>query len=536
MGVRTYETAPHETPYRPGPEPAAALLLSGLAALVLLANGRPIGTPQADGVAGALLQAVAAVLGVALEMDETGRALVGKVLAALCSGVAAGALFAAAARRHPLSDARLSGLVLAAGTTLAAASQSWTGEAPATAAVAIAMLLLTRAAVEEDAGPAGRGLVALGVAVLLAPSTWLLAFVLFAATLGRWWRSGLRLLAWATPGAALAALGVALVPPAPAPARDAGPLALLFSPSDGLFVFAPVVIVGVVGLARAVRPPRTRHRWDEARPSPWLPLTAGAAAVAHVGAVTLAGGWTAGPFWGPRLLAPLAPLLLLFLPEGLALLRGAGGVLVGLSVAVQALGAFGYDGRWDRLHGADPEATWSPARSPIVFQFREGVVRIARPALEGRRLVVREHPVVLRGATGSRITFSAEGPRVDGADPTLGDVLLEGGARTVSGRLRLEAPDDALFFRVPSGARLRSLELRITGAGTGTLRVTERTFWTAGKTHEHAAGPSFRLRVPWAYAESGGGDVRITSRGGALEIASVALVPPGEPENVIRLP
>jgi hypothetical protein len=231
----------------------------------------------------------------------------------------------------------------------------------------------------------------------------------------------------------------------------------------------------------------------------------------------------------------MGPALLLFLPEGLVLLRAAGSAVVALAVAVQALGAFAYDGRWDRLYGSAPEATWDVIHSPIVFQARERVVRLALPAVEGRRLVVREHPLVLGGPSGSRIAFSADGPLVQGADTTLGDVLLEGGARVIDGRLRLPSPDDALFFRVSPAARLRSLELRIKGTGPGILKVTEKTFWTPGTAHEHVVGGSVGLRVPWSYAESGGGDIRITPREGALGITSVALVPPGEPDNVIRL-
>jgi hypothetical protein len=206
-------------------------------------------------------------------------------------------------------------------------------------------------------------------------------------------------------------------------------------------------------------------------------------------------------------------------------------------VAVQALGAFAYDGRWDRLHGDEAGATWDPGRSPIVFQVRERVVRPALPAVVDRRLVVREHPLVVAGPAGSRVTFSSGAPRVDGADSTFGHVLLEGGARVVGDRLRLSTPGDALFFRLREGSRLRRLQLRVSGRGPGSLAVAEQTFWTAPRWTERSVGGSFRVRLSYAYAESGGGDVRIVSRGpGTLEITSVALVPPNEPENVIRLP
>jgi hypothetical protein len=65
--------------------------------------------------------------------------------------------------------------------------------------------------------------------------------------------------------------------------------------------------------------------------------------------------------------------------------------------------------------------------------------------------------------------------------------------------------------------------------------VSEKTFWTPERLQRHAVGRSFRLRLPWAYASSGGGDIRVAAGEGGLEITSVALVPPGEPEDVIRL-
>jgi hypothetical protein len=540
MGVRTYDRRPAPPPRPAGPGLAATAGVSALAFVLLMANGRPVGSPSDGGAASAVLGALVAAAGHFLEVDPTTRAVLGKGLAAVAAALAAGALFSAVARRQSFRDARTAGLVLAVGTTLAAAAQAWSGEAPATAAVALAVLLLVRADVENDPKPASLAALALGVAVVLSSSTWALALVLAAAPFVRFPRHALRLLAGTAPAAALALLGVGLAarPPLSAPDPESL-LALLVSPACGAFVFAPALLVGLAGTLRALRGRSSRPWSVEGRR--WLPIAVLLGAGAHVGAVALDGGFARGLSWGPRLMSPVGPPLLVFLPEGLALLRLAGAALVVVSVAVQALGAFAYTGRWDRLHesaGATAAGgTWSLADNPIALRIRERVLVPALVGMDGRRLVVREHPLVVDGATGSRIAFVREVPFVTGADPTLGDALLEGGARIEMGRLRLQAPDDALFFRVQEGVRLRHLELRIHGRGPGTLAVGERTFWTAPRWHEHAVGESFRLRLPWSYAESGGGDIRIVARGGKpLELESADLVPPSTPEDVFRTP
>jgi hypothetical protein len=536
MGVRTYEAAPEPRRPLPGPGAVSTLAVAGLASLLLLINGRPIGEPDLSGLAGAMARAVIGLVGLVLDLDPSGPAVVGKVLAALSVGLTAGAVFAAAARRQTLADARACGLVLALGTTLAAASHSWSAEVPAAAAIAVALFFQARAEAEDDSAPAAQSAVPLAVAVMLAPATWALALVLLVASLARWRRAGLRLLPWTAASVLLALIGVALGSgPEASSSPSSGGLALFVSPARGALFFAPVVLVCLAGIVRLIRPPRGRHHWDQGAAGSWYPLGAAVAALAHLIWVAVDGSPTEAPFWGPRGLAPAWPPLLLLLPPGLALLRVAGVAIAAVSVAVQALGAFSYDGRWDRLHGGDPAATWDLLRSPIAFQVRERAVRLAVPAVEDGRLIVREHPLVIAGPTGSQVSFADGRPLVVGADATFGDVLLEGGARVTGDRLRLRSTDDALFFRVRTAARPRRLELRIGGRGPGILGVGEKTFWTATRWNEHRVGGTFRLRLPYSYADSGGGDVRLTSRSGEVEIASVALVPPGEPENVIRL-
>jgi hypothetical protein len=536
MGVRTHDH-PGRTAYRgASPSALAAVATGGVAFVLLIANARPLGPSDETGLAGWLLRPVLAAAGLALDLDATGRALVGKLLAAACAAAAAGALFAAVARRHPSREARLAGLVLALGTSLAAAAQSWTGEAPATAAVAFALWLLVRADSDDDPAVAGRAAVPLAAAVALQPSAWVLALLVLVAVVVRFPRSTPRTLAWAVPAAAAAAMLLLGEGGGSAAAAGVSPLALLVSPGRGALVFTPVALVGVAGALRAAAG-RGHRLWDAHPESRWLATTLLVAALAHIAFVAVwASGGTRGT-WGPALFAPAWALLLLFLPEGTAALRLLGGVLVVISLGIQALGAFAGDDRWSRLYGpasGSARSPWTVVRSPIVFTLHERVVRLAVVSLDGGRLVVREHPVRLLGPTGSRVTFAGDEPEVDGVDATLGDVLLERGARIEDGRLRLSGPGDALFLRVREAARPRRLELRVRGRGAGTLIVEEATFHTAPRVLEEKVGRSWRVRRPYEYAESGGGDVRLRTGGGTLEIESVALVPPGEPENVIR--
>ncbi len=291
-----------------------------------------------------------------------GRAVLAKLLAAGLAASASAFLFAAAARRNALDEARWAAMALALGSTLAAAAQGSPGEAAAACAVAAAVWLLARADADDDPAPAAAAGLPLALAVAFQASAVALAVVVALAVLVRWRRDALLLIPWALPGAALAVV-VALAAPPPTPLADPGPLALAVSPAKGALFFAPVALVGLAGLARALRPPRRRHvMWDQGLPGRWLPVVCGLAALAHLLWLGAAGGWADGVFWGPRLVSPAWPLLLLFVPEGLALLGIGGTLLVVASVLVQALGAFTYDGRWDRLRrGASGEVGYEAA-------------------------------------------------------------------------------------------------------------------------------------------------------------------------------
>ena len=107
----------------------------------------------------------------------------------------------------------------------------------------------------------------------------------------------------------------------------------------------------------------------------------------------------------------------------------------------------------------------------------------------------------------------------------------------MAGRLELDAAGDGLGFRVPKGSHPRRLEVRIAGRGQGTLGLGEGDFGKEARWRDRAVSGSFRLRLPYYFPESGGADLRVSLRsGGPVSLESVALVPPTEPEKVIRLP
>jgi hypothetical protein len=304
--------------------------------------------------------------------------------------------------------------------------------------------------------------------------------------------------------------------------------ALFVSPAAGLLVFAPVVLVALVGVALALR-------GDDA------PLGASILAAFLCHGLVIAARPLAGGTWGPRDWTDAMPLVLLFLPAGLDALKGMGTALVLLSVAIQALGAFTYDGRWDRLYAPTPEkklaVAWDAARSPIPFQIGERLWIAALPQVGQERVRIAEYRLVLGAPEGARISASASRLVVEGADPTFGSVHLQGGARAEGDRIRLEEAGDAVFLRVRPGSCLRHLEIRIVGRGQGTLSFEESSFWNpAPRVRERAVVGDFRWTLPYDYAASGGGDLRVSLRSGHADLASVRLVPPAEPDNVIRLP
>jgi hypothetical protein len=475
-------------------------------------------------------------------LDETGTALAGKVAASLLSALAAGVLFLAVGRRHMGDDATGAAIVFALGTSVWSTSQALWQHPAAVLFVGIAVLFLQKA--EFAPVWAGRAGLPLALAVAARHADAALVAVLALAIAVRWPRRLPAFLAWAAPAVAFLLLYQWAYFGSPlrhgftgtlgrfSEPWGVGHLGLLVSPAKGLLVFTPVVLVAATGLVRAFL------RGERA-----LAATLGVAALAHFVLTGRWREWHGGECWGPRLLTDALPLVFVFLPEGAAVWKGLGVVLAAFSIGVQALGAFAYDYRWERLYQRDveiaPHALWDVAKSPIPFHVKERVLILALPGVRGDKAFVREHRMVIADASGSRVAFAGEGPVVSGAEAVLGDVHLLRGARVDGDRLRLRGRWDGLFLRVRPGARSRRLELRVAGKGRGTIYVGERTFWSdAPRWTAYPMNGDVRVRHPYYYPESGGGDVTVTlgRAVGEADLVSIALVPTGEPDNPLRLP
>ena len=306
-----------------------------------------------------------------------------KLTSSLLAASAAALLYLLLRRRAPPADALLLALAFAFGTnTWMIGSQALWQHGLAELLLVGALLLLT--------GPctASRALAAGALCGLIAGNR--PPDVLLAAALGlyglRW--AGRRA-PWLAAGAAVP-LGLVLgynvaaagnlaggygLPDRPAFFHNgllSGVAGLLFSPTRGLLVFSPFLLLVPAALRHGLRDRGTRA----------LTLAVGVAALIQMLFYAKA-DWRAGFSWGPRWLTDLLPLLVWMLPPGLAALRAAGRLAfvlaAGASMAVQAVGAFWYTGASDMAIFAVPpgpgemSAAWDPRNTPFFAELRHGL-------------------------------------------------------------------------------------------------------------------------------------------------------------------
>jgi hypothetical protein len=152
---------------------------------------------------------------------------------------------------------------------------------------------------------------------------------------------------------------------------------VLVSPSRGLFVYSPVLLFSLAGIALV---------WRRG-PALWRALSLGVPLVIVAIAKWLT--WWGGHSWGPRLLADITPILCFFLYpvthllDRRRLVKGVFVVLTLWSIAAHALGAWLYDRRWDTW-ATEQTLTrlWPWTESPLTFYGREALFRLT--CLTGR--------------------------------------------------------------------------------------------------------------------------------------------------------
>jgi hypothetical protein len=237
-----------------------------------------------------------------------------------------------------------------------------------------------------------------------------------------------------------------------------GVAGLLFSPTRGLFVFSPFLLLVPAALRHGLRDRGIRP----------LTLAVGVGALAQVLFYAKA-DWRAGFSWGPRWLTDLLPLLVWMLPPGLAALRGAGRLVFVLatcaSIAVQAVGAFWYTWASDvRIFAAsrgpgEMSAAWDPRNTPFLAELRHQ--RAGHdPAFTPWKSISVRGSIDRLGARSEQVEVVTPGTPLslegwalaDGRTPAVVEVTLDGHPRGITVTF-FDRPDvrAALHVTSPTG-------------------------------------------------------------------------------------
>ena len=294
-----------------------------------------------------------------------------KVTASTIAALAVALCYLTARRRLPSATAAWAALGLGLGTSMwATASQMLWQHGPVTLALAAGIFFLTSPGETRRSATLAGFILAL--AALSRPTAgvfWLAGLASLLAVNAPWslrWQRATAFVAAGAPLLVAAAVynlfyfgsllgGYSLASgsfrTAGFAARTAG---LLASPNRGLLIFTPIAVLGIAGIARALRRPGR---------DPLLSIL-GLAALVYFLAIASYSDWTAGFSFGPRYLVDILPVLFLGalgeLPRLSRAGRGLLAVALAWSVLVQVNGAFCYPAsHWDpRMSLHADQAAW----------------------------------------------------------------------------------------------------------------------------------------------------------------------------------
>ena len=263
------------------------------------------------------------------------RTLFGRLLAVLLSAASVAFVYLACGRIARPASALIAACVYAFGTsTYAITSQELTQHAPAQLGTAIGLFLLARG------GPrAARAGAAFGFTTLARPLGVVIAAAGALSVLRLAGVAGLvRYIGWGLPAVAFLAAynviafgspnGVLYGDPIPWVFPPPGLAGLLVSPSRGLFVYSPLLLLAIVGSWQAWRAP--------ASPAALLVRELSLAAVASWIAYSTVAWWWGGWSYGNRYLLDIVPILALAIAYAVDHGALAGRVRAGLAIAAAA--------------------------------------------------------------------------------------------------------------------------------------------------------------------------------------------------------
>ncbi len=405
-------------------------------------------------------------------LDYVAR-LMEKVAASLLASISACLMYLLLRRRLEISTALLLTIAYAFGTnTWVIGSQALWQHGTAELLLVGCLLLITRPFT------AARGY-AVGVLSVLVAFT-RPPDALFAAAFmfyGFWWAG--RRMPWMIAGALAAFIPLATynviaagsLAGAYATAADRpffmhsilpGIAGLLVSPGRGLFVFTPFLLFLLFG---------AKHLWNEFRRHPLaIALCLGMLLQILIYSKV---DWRAGWSWGPRYLTDMVPILIWMLVPVVASLsrisRAVFITLVGVSIAIQTVGAFWYNNRSDVrifaiVSGPDTwKAVWDVRNTPFFFELQHPPA--ARDLLFGNisgnidRISIGNHEVT-ETPPGPEITVEGWALAGDAAPAAVNVMLLPAdGVKWTAPNHTFEYPQgrtDALFMRPDVNATLHT--------------------------------------------------------------------------------
>ncbi|HEX3577255.1 MAG TPA: hypothetical protein VHY33_01725 [Thermoanaerobaculia bacterium] len=263
--------------------------------------------------------------------------------------------------------------------------------------------------------------------------------------------------------------------------------ALLVSPTRGLLVFSPFLLF----LLPAWRQPR-RGR------DGWVLTMAMSVAVAIQLVLYAKADWRGGLSWGPRYMTDCLPLLMWMLVPPVSALRGVGRacflIAVGVSVSIEAIGAFSYDPSVDLpIYAADRgeemqdmRAAWQWRNAPFITSLRQGLAPAELTvAMQGSLDAIESGGRATNAVTAGQPS-SVTGWALAGDQTPAQVVVTIDGRKSIASTVFFDRPDvrETLHAASPAGWRI-ALDTAALTRGEHRLAAFA---WATGRREGHYLG------------------------------------------------